>query len=149
MSLLLAPNGHARAGRRCLHPRVKRTCRANPGTSVFDPKSDIPEISGGLLPRQLSAIPAVSHSAPASGRLSGSDLGLRARELGYQFVPFHCFSNPECIILVFKRRALAAESGHGPAMCKHIHSTFPSRSNAKRYAYNIAVLLQTLLCRSP
>jgi hypothetical protein len=85
----------------------------------------LPEISEGLLPRQLSAIPAVSHSAAASSRLSGSDLGLRARVLGYQFVPFLCFPNPECIILVFKRRALAAESGHGTAMCKHIHFDIP------------------------
>jgi hypothetical protein len=86
----------------------------------------------------------VSHSALASGRLSGSDLGLRARVLGYQFVPFLSFTNPECVILIFKRRALAAESGHGMAISKHIHSTFPSRSNAKRYARNVPVLLQTL-----
>jgi hypothetical protein len=39
---LLAPNGHAEAGRRRLLLRVKRTCRANPGTSEFDPKRTSP-----------------------------------------------------------------------------------------------------------
>src|SRR5258705_11454145 len=34
----MAPNGHAGVGWRCLLLRVKRTCRANPGTSVFDPE---------------------------------------------------------------------------------------------------------------
>jgi hypothetical protein len=85
----------------------------------------------------------VSHT-PASGRLSGSDSGLRARVLGYQFVPFLCFYNPERIILILKRRALAAESGHGAAMCKHIHSTFPSRNTLERYAHDVPVLLQAL-----
>jgi hypothetical protein len=41
--------------------------------------------------------------------------------LRYQFVPFFGFTNPERIILIFKPRALAAESGHCTAMCKHIH----------------------------
>jgi hypothetical protein len=106
-------------------------------------------ISEGLLPRQLSVIPVLSHSAPASGRFSGSDLGLRVRALGYQLVPFVCFSNPERIILIFKRRALAAESGHGTAMCEHIHSTFLSQSSAKRYAHDVPISLQTLLYRAP
>jgi len=35
---VLAPNGHAGAGGRCLHLRVKRTCRASPDTSIFDPQ---------------------------------------------------------------------------------------------------------------
>ena len=54
-------------------------------------------------------------------------MGSRARVLGYQFVPFRCFSNPECIILIFKCHALAAQSSHSTAMCKDIHSIPPPR----------------------
>ncbi|HTG13921.1 MAG TPA: hypothetical protein VK747_01495 [Blastocatellia bacterium] len=75
--------------------------------------------------KQLSTIPVVSHAAPASGRLSGLDLGLPAGVLGYQFVPFFSFSNPERVIFIFECHALTAESCHGTAMCKDIHSILP------------------------
>ena len=57
--------------------------------------------------------------------LRGSALGSRARVLGYQFIPCLCFTGPERIIFVFKRRPLTTESGHRMAIRKHIHLTFP------------------------
>jgi hypothetical protein len=79
----------------------------------------------GVLPEQLTAIPVLSQRVSALAHLSSPDLGLPACVFRYQFVPFFGFSSPERIILVFKRHALAAESRHGTAMFKDIHSTLP------------------------
>jgi hypothetical protein len=77
------------------------------------------------LPRQLSAFLVVSQSAPNSGRSYGLDFRLLACVLGQQFVPFFRFSKPECVVLIFKCHALAAEGSHCTTMCKYVHAKLP------------------------
>jgi hypothetical protein len=88
------PNGHAGAGRRCLLLRVKRTCRASPDTSVFDPNPDLvtllPMLVGlngwqlaftQLARRRLQAAPS-SEQIPSSatfGRVAGSNVSVPDR----------------------------------------------------------------------